>query len=943
MSNIKYSYPDAVSILKSYGKIEKRGEQLVGCCPVCGDDHHLFIKQGDDVDVVAYCQKCNAKGKDIFAAWARDGHKPALVFTSDDPIREWVPGAVWYEYKTENGDIGFYKKRMEYYDNYPDGTRKRGKMTPYYHADKLKKGQPKACKDTLHIYNLYEAAQAEPGTLYIVEGEKCADALMKNGVLAITTKAGAKVGADTVKLTAKEQELVNRHVRIIIIPDNDEPGWYYAEAWSKYVPKLQVIDVKRLKPEAPAKYDIADWFADGGNVAELMQMEPVPYESKANPYAEEWNKVYSFDNPIDLSGGEPSGKEVALMNPLPTPEMEEELDPGEWQREDFRNREKLNALFDHIYLNKDSFLLEVFKDRARELKVVGMAKLWTEYEKARDKQINASEIAKKKSKLIPLVEAGSLRTGAYTISVKGVIKEVAKKEEIFIIEVISVPVLPVSILTNVETGTVRTRLWWKHENRPAHEEIVENRILADRSKILMLASRGLPVDSTNALDVVEYLSVIAAKNDDIIPHDESVSSLGWHNNNKFSPYDPELIIDNITENNTVFQSIKSKGTLEEWVAFMAPHMADKRFHVVMAASFGSVILRLVGALPFILHFWGKTGTGKTVGLMAAASVWGNPAPGAYLRSMDATTNAIMRIAGFLRNLPVIADEMQTVRDKEGNYDKFIMRVSEGVERSRLNSDSSLRPLQEWNCIFICSGEEPIVSIRSGAGAVNRVIEVELEASEPLFPGSLGNEVANFCRDHYGAAGPEFVNHIKALEPDTLRTMYNDSCKTLTAEKLSAKQALSAAAILTASQVISTLIFCDKVKPLQPDDIIPYLKTELTVDPAERAYTALMNRFAANRNRFMSKTETQDAEYHHEPIGEIWGKFIEEKYGQSSIYAVNKGILERELQDIGFQFNAVKKAWADKGYLQKNSQGLYFHQRNEHGTRVEYVYVVNMPE
>lgn len=630
-----------------------------------------------------------------------------------------------------------------------------------------------------------------------------------------------------------------------------------------------------------------------------------------------------------LTGRETTGSE-------PETQPGEVLDPGEWQPEDFRNREKLFAVFDCVYANDDDELLEALKNRASDLKIPRITQRWTKYRDERKKRESAAVVAEEIGRMDLLPEAYGLKTGAYHITTQGIIKEVEGKEEIKIVNVIPVPVLPTAILTNIETGYVKTRLWWKAENKPVHEEIFENRTLADKSKIMYLADRGLPVNSTNALDVVEYLATIAAQNIDKLPDEESVSSLGWHDDNKkFSPYDDDLTIDNITENITIFRSVKSKGSLEEWTAFMAQHMTDKRLHIVMAASFGSVILRLVGALPFILHLWGRTGTGKTVALMAAASVWGNPEPGAYLRSMDATTNATMRLAGFLRNLPVVADEMQTVRDREGDYDKYIMRVCEGVERGRLNSNSSLKALQEWNCIFITSGEEPIVNINSGAGAVNRVIEVELETADKMFPGSLGNEFANFCREHYGTAGPELVRQIKTLGADVLKEAYKTCSKTLMKNGITAKQALSAAAVIIGSRLMCNYVLGNTVESLRPDDILPYLQTEFTVDPAERAYSTLMNLFAANRNRFMAKKDTGTTVYEYEPVqGETWGKVFE------GGYFVNKSILERELQNIGFQFNAVKKAWAEKGYLIKDHRNGYYHQRNEEGARCEYIYMVS---
>ena len=933
-----YLYEEAESVLKSYGKTEKRGKSLVGACPVCGDDHHLYISRGKNGICLTFCQKCKAGAKEIFAAWENDGHKPTVTTSNtNEPQKEWTPGATWYPYKDETGELAFYKKRKEYYEISPDGTKERKKAISFWHADKITKGQPAEYKNALHIYNLHELATAEPGTVYIVEGEKCANSLTKNGILAITTKGGANIGTDTVKLTVRETELVNRHKRIIIIPDNDEAGWSYVEAWAKYVPNLLLLDVKKLNLNAPNKYDIADWITDGGNVAELEQVEVVPYSKDLSPYAEKWNGAFISNarkKVIDLlTDSEPGTNEPDLEA-----QAAEVLDPAEWQPEDFKDGKKLRAIFNCIYANDDDDLLEALKNRASDLKISRISQRWVKYRDERKKQESAAMVAEKVNGLRILPEAAGLKTGPYHITTSGIIKEVENKDTVQLVDIFPAPVLPVGILTNIETGYVKTRLWWKPANRKAREEIFENRILADKSKILMLADRGLPVDSLNALDLVEYLSVIRAKNGAAIPNEDSVSSLGWHNNNKtFAPYDQEQIIDNITENITIYRSIKSKGTFEEWADFMAQRLTDKRLHIVMAASFGSVILRLVGALPFILHFWGKTGTGKTVALMAAASVWGNPEAGAYLRSMDATTNAVMKLAGFLRNLPVVADEMQTVRDREGDYDKFIMRVTEGIERGRLNADSSLKPLQEWSTIFITSGEEPIVNIKSGAGAVNRVIEVELEPDQPLFPGEMGNEVANFCREHYGTAGPELICQIKKLGPELLKEAYKSCSKNLMGNNITAKQALSAAAILTGSRLMCNLVFKGKLEPLQTCDIVPYLKTELTVDPAERAYSTLINLFAANRNRFESKRDTGTMIYEYEPgQGETWGKVFD------GGYFVNKSILERELQNIGFQFDAVKKAWAGKGYLIKDSQGKYSHQRTEAGVYCNYIYMVSKP-
>jgi hypothetical protein len=52
--------------------------------------------------------------------------------------------------------------------------------------------------------------------------------------------------------------------------------------------------------------------------------------------------------------------------------------------------------------------------------------------------------------------------------------------------------------------------------------------------------------------------------------------------------------------------------------------------------------------------------------------------------------------------------------------------------------------------------------------------------------------------------------------------------------------------------------------------------------------------------------------------------------------INKMILERELNKLGFSFEAVKKKWAGKGYLILNSQGRYYWNASVNGFKGNFV-------
>ena len=162
--------------------------------------------------------------------------------------------------------------------------------------------------------------------------------------------------------------------------------------------------------------------------------------------------------------------------------------------------------------------------------------------------------------------------------------------------------------------------------------------------------------------------------------------------------------------------------------------------LLLATSLASPLIERVGALPFVFHLWGTTSFGKTVSLMVAMSVWGNPESGCLTRSMNMTQNAMARTASFLYNLPFGADELQQIRSRWDNFDNLVMYLTEGIDKGRAKAKGGIEELKTWRNCFIFTGEEPITKDNSGGGTKNRVIEVEV--TKPIY--ESGYTVANTC-------------------------------------------------------------------------------------------------------------------------------------------------------------------------------------------------------
>ena len=113
------------------------------------------------------------------------------------------------------------------------------------------------------LYNLPAIATAD--AVVLVEGEKCADALMQRGIVATTAMGGAATALDKTDWTPLAGKTV------AVWPDHDEAGARYADA---VVQKLirTGASVRRVSvpQDRPAKWDAADAVAEGFDVEALL-------------------------------------------------------------------------------------------------------------------------------------------------------------------------------------------------------------------------------------------------------------------------------------------------------------------------------------------------------------------------------------------------------------------------------------------------------------------------------------------------------------------------------------------------------------------------------------------------------------------------------------------------------------------------------------------------
>lgn len=250
---------DVQEFLDKLRGVRKSGTNWVACCPCRSDDDNpsLSIGQGRDGRVLATCHR-GAGACDFSEIMKAAGMNTRPPDSEDRRVEKekqtWVAN---YNYHDADGTMLFQKQRFVN----QDGKKRFRQRKPDGNG-----GWDYSLSDIPRvIYNLPAVIKAvENGErVYVVEGEKDADRLIKLGYVATTCPNGAGSWSEIHTEPLKG-------AKVEVIADNDEPGLEHA--W----------DVKRQLEEAeatvriwrtPKGKDISDYLDAGGNLKSVVRVD----------------------------------------------------------------------------------------------------------------------------------------------------------------------------------------------------------------------------------------------------------------------------------------------------------------------------------------------------------------------------------------------------------------------------------------------------------------------------------------------------------------------------------------------------------------------------------------------------------------------------------------------------------------------------------------------
>lgn len=407
------------------------------------------------------------------------------------------------------------------------------------------------------------------------------------------------------------------------------------------------------------------------------------------------------------------------------------------------------------------------------------------------------------------------------------------------------PILPIERMKNMETGEEQIKLAYKRNGR-WEEIVVPKTMITSANRIVGLSGRGVSVTSENAKLLVRYLSDVENLNDRNINVQYSTSKLGWIGT-EFIPYDTEIIFDGDSRFKQLFDSIEERGSYEKWLEMVKAVRRSGRMEAkfLLAASFASVMVSMLGGLPFFVDLWGETEGGKTVSLMLAASVWANPDESRYIGDFKTTDVALEAKADMLNHLPMFLDDTSKTSNRiRDNFEGVVYDLCSGKGKSRSNKDLGINRENRWKNVIICNGERPLSSYVTQGGAINRVLEVECGSSAFQDP----QKVAETIKKNYGFAGKEFVQILKSMTADELKEIQADFQRQLFSEEKMQKQSVSLSIVLTADKIATERIFKDG-QYISLEDAKKTLIDRSEVSDNERCYHYIVDKVNMNSQRF----------------------------------------------------------------------------------------------
>jgi len=378
----------------------------------------------------------------------------------------------------------------------------------------------------------------------------------------------------------------------------------------------------------------------------------------------------------------------------------------------------------------------------------------------------------------------------------------AEKEEfddaggklIRLVELLAYDLFPVDILQNNGEHTVQLVAV---RGAQSHQLTIPQRALVTKDETAKaLASQNILASfgAGNDQNLFSYLRAAVAKMSLERPATKVPDNFGWQNDHSFvhagmiyrpnsEPISmPMLGLENLVVNTQI------TGNLEAWLNVVNMLVAKELWEIlaIMFASAGSPLMGFTGLNGLTLHCASKeSGTGKTLALDCAASIWGHPTN--YRTGAGTSPIAMQQRMGLLHSLPMITDEITSINHKDLDwFPAHCFSASEGRGKERMESGANKERLNlsTWSAMNIMSSNTYMVDFMTGVrkasseGELRRFIEFNMD--QKLFLTTEEVRTVKKLNENYAVVGDIWTRYLvnnreelKQLVSETVPHIYEE--------------------------------------------------------------------------------------------------------------------------------------------------------------------------
>lgn len=187
-------------------------------------------------------------------------------------------------------------------------------------------------------------------------------------------------------------------------------------------------------------------------------------------------------------------------------------------------------------------------------------------------------------------------------------------------------------------------------------------------------------------------------------------------------------------------------------------------NAILAVAFAGPLVRFTGHPGLLLNAYStESGIGKTTSMKCSQAVWAHPVMA--MQGLDDTGNSVLKKLGQIKSLPAYWDEIKS-EDQVRNFCSIVFTLTGGREKTRMNTDTTLRESGSWQTILVSASNESLIDPlikKTGSTTAGLYRMFEYQVPRPTSVGDVSSvqRLVGKLEDNYGHAGMIYAKFLGA--------------------------------------------------------------------------------------------------------------------------------------------------------------------------------------